>query len=393
MIMWLKNLNIWDGVSDELIAANAIKINGNQITAITDSSSKVQDDEQVHDLQGLYCIPGLIDAHVHMCLNPSLKDPLEQDKPDDAVIISEMTTRAEQMLAAGITTARDLGGGNWLELELRDQINRGEVVGTRLICSGQPITSVGGHCYFWGGEATDATDALGVIKRQISHGVDLIKVMATGGTITKGSTPSNAQFDADVLKAIVDEATANDFHVAAHCHGTAGIKNATSAGVSTIEHCSWVSEEGWGRGYDAEIVEEMRAKGVVVSPTINAGWKRFIGSKQFESMVKGNYTKMREAGIKLIASTDAGIPNVFHHDLPKAIPVFAHFAGLSNAGALRAATSDCAEAIGLGAVVGKVAVGLDADLVFYSDNPLNNLDVLASPVKVMSRGRLIDVAG
>ena len=79
--MWLKNLNIWDGVSDELIAANAIKINGNQITAITDSSSKVQDDEQVHDLQGLYCIPGLIDAHVHMCLNPSLKDPLEQDKP------------------------------------------------------------------------------------------------------------------------------------------------------------------------------------------------------------------------------------------------------------------------------------------------------------------------
>jgi imidazolonepropionase-like amidohydrolase len=109
-------------------------------------------------------------------------------------------------------------------------------------------------------------------------------------------------------------------------------------------------------------------------------------------LVKGNYTKMREAGIKLIASTDAGIPNVFHHDLPKAIPVFAHFAGLSNAGALRAATSDCAEAIGLAAVVGKVAVGLEADLVFYKENPLNDLEVLARPVKVMSRGRLIDVA-
>ncbi|MDG1203837.1 MAG: amidohydrolase family protein, partial [Pseudomonadales bacterium] len=108
--MWLKNLNIWDGESDELIAANAIKIDHNEIAAITDSSVQVEEDEQVHDLQGLYCIPGLIDAHVHMCLNPVLKDPLEQDKPNDAVIISEMTERAEQMLAAGITTARDLGG-------------------------------------------------------------------------------------------------------------------------------------------------------------------------------------------------------------------------------------------------------------------------------------------
>lgn len=335
--MWLKNLNIWNGLSDDLIAANAIQIKDNEIVALTDSFSHEDDETDVKDLDGLYCIPGLIDAHVHMCLNPALKDPLEQDTPDDDVIIAEMTKRAEQMLAAGITSARDLGGGNWLELELRDQINRGDVVGTRLICSGQPITSVGGHCYFWGGEATDASDALGVIERQISHGVDLIKVMATGGAITKGSTPSNAQFDVDVLKAIVDEANSHDFHVAAHCHGTTGIKNATTAGVSTIEHCSWVNDEGWGRGYEPEVVEEMRAKGVVVSPTINAGWKRYIGSRQFESIVKGNYTKMRDAGIKLIASTDAGIPNVFHHDLPKAIPVFAHFAGLSNIDALRAA--------------------------------------------------------
>jgi len=383
--MWIKNLKIWDGVSDQHIDADAIEIEAGRIVSL-DSSDAV-DDRSAMNMGGLTVIPGLIDAHVHMCLNPDVRDPMAQDKPDREVLLREMTSRSIEMLRAGITTARDLGGGAWLELVLRDQINRGEVIGTRLVCAGQPITSVKGHCHFWGGEAKDVADVAAVIERQISHGVDLIKVMATGGTLTAGTTPADAQFDVESLSEIVRMANDNHFLVAAHCHGTSGIRNASEAGVTTIEHCSWVGEAGWGRAYDEAVTRQIAEKGIWVSPTINAGWRRYIGSPNFETNIKGNYDKMRQAGIKLISSTDAGIPNVRHHDLGLAIPVFAHFAGLTNVEALRAATSDCAEAIGLANEVGQLKAGWSADLVFFEHSPLDDLEQLANPARVMARGR------
>ena len=225
--MWLRNLKIWDGVSDQLIDADAIEIDDGKVVSINSSDSL--DGNSSMDMQGLVVIPGLIDAHVHMCLNPDLKDPLAQDKPSREDLLQQMTVRAGEMLRAGITTARDLGGGQWLELTLRDQINRGEVVGSRLICSGQPITSIKGHCHFWGGEAKDAADARTVISRQVEHGVDLIKIMATGGTMTSGTSPAEAQFDTESLTEMVNIANELSYRVAAHCHGTAGIRNASEA--------------------------------------------------------------------------------------------------------------------------------------------------------------------
>ncbi len=385
--MWLTNIQIWDGVSDSLSPADAILIEQQKIVRLGASDEAKG---TVVDLQGMTLIPGLIDAHVHMCLNPDIKDPLAQDKLSDEDIIQQIITRTEQMLAAGITTARDLGGGAWLELKVRDLINQGKVKGTRLICAGQPVTSVQGHCHFWGGESKDVAAGKAVIERQIEKGVDLIKIMATGGSLTPGSTPANAQFDAEQMTQLVELAKSYQYRVAAHCHGTVGIKNAAEAGVTTIEHCSWVGDNGWGRDYDADVATSVVEKGVWVSPTINAGWQRYIGTKNFESMIQGNYEKMRAAGIKLIASTDAGIPNVWHHDLPKAIPVFAHFAGLSNVEALRAATSDCAEAIGLGEQVGRLAANFDADIVCFDGNPLEDLSLLANPTRVMARGAFVE---
>ena len=228
-----------------------------------------------------------------------------------------------------------------------------------------------------------------VIRRQLEHDVDLIKVMATGGNLTKGSRPADAQFDVETLTAIVNEAGAHDKHVAAHCHGTSGIANAARAGVRTIEHCSWVGDAGWARNYDPDVSAEIARAGILVSPTINLGWKRRIGNADYEKVIQGNYQRMREAGVKLIASTDAGIPNVFHHHLPLALPVFSHFAGLSNLEVLRAATSSCAEAIGLGGVTGRIAAGYSADLLFTEHSPLAELAALETPVDVMARGRSI----
>ncbi|MDE0009259.1 MAG: amidohydrolase family protein, partial [Gammaproteobacteria bacterium] len=127
--------------------------------------------------------------------------------------------------------------------------------------------------------------------------------------------------------------------------------------------------------------------GIWVSPTVNAGWARF--GEAFAKVVTAGFRAMKEQGCRLVASTDAGIPNVYHHDLGRALPVFARLAELTPMQALRAATSDCAAAIGLGGVTGRVAEGFAADLVFLDRDPLSDLATLVNPVRVVAAGRLL----
>lgn len=376
------NLRIWDGIADGYLDADSITVEGEHIAAIGRSQGG-------RDCSGLTAIPGLIDAHVHMVLDPELMSVADQLAQDDDTLRAKMTVRAEAMVRAGITTARDLGGGNWLELELRDRINAGEISGPRLLCAGQPVTSVGGHCHFWGGEAPDVDAARAIIRRQHAHGVDLIKLMATGGMQTPGSQPKDAQFDPAETKAIVAAANALGLHVAAHCHGTPGIENATHAGVRTIEHCSWIGESGAREPYDPAVAAEIARRGVWISPTVNAGWARF--GADFAARVTDNMRGMKAAGCQLIASTDAGIPRVRHEDLAKALPVFARLAELSPLETLKSATSACADALELGHVTGSLHAGMTADLVLVEGDPLNDLRVLERPALVICRGR--EVAG
>lgn len=387
MSITLTDIKLWNGRDDGIDAgADAIVIEDGYVRQ-TGSSEELRS-KQSRSMAGLHLIPGLIDAHIHLCLNPEIRAATEQGKESKDELLELMADRAEKMIRAGITTARDLGGGQWLELAIRDRINEGALLGPRLICAGQPVTSPGGHCHFWGGEAVDAREAIEVINRQREHKVDLIKIMATGGNLTPGSKPVDAQFDAPTLAEIVEEAKAHGFHVAAHCHGTAGISNAGKAGVTTIEHCSWVNEAGWGRGFDEDVATMLAHQGAWVSPTINLGWKRRIGSGDYEKLIQQNFKRLRAAGVKLIASTDAGIPNVFHEDLAAALPVFAHFAGLSPVETLRAATSECADAIGLGNVTGRIQSGYSADFMLLEDNPLEDLAALVDPTEVWFRGKL-----
>jgi imidazolonepropionase-like amidohydrolase len=385
----LKNLRIWNGIDDAIDSGvDTVMFENGDLTFVGSSEDLLKESVSVaRDMGGLYMIPGLIDAHVHLCLDPHIKNPLEQGKLTDGEQFQKIADRARAMLAAGITSARDLGGGRWLELKIRDRIRRGELVGPRLLCAGQPITTPSGHCHFWGGEASDSADAIKVLTRQLDHGVDLIKVMATGGNITPGSKPVDAQFDQETLSIIVGEAHKQGLRVAAHCHGTAGISNAAAAGISTIEHCSWVGRDGWAKGFDPEVLASITSQGIWVSPTINSGWKRFMGSNEYADLLGQNYARMREGGVKLIASTDAGIPNVLHHDLPAALPVFAKIAGLKVIETLRSATSDCAEAIGLGGISGQISEGYSADFVLFEGDPTSNLELLVKPVQVYKQGK------
>ena len=261
-------MRLWDGVSDGYSPFDSIVVEGESIVAMGRGLPG-------EDCTGLTVLPGLIDAHVHMVLDPSIASLADQLMQSESDIRDKMVRRAEAMVRHGITTARDLGGGNWLELELRDRIDAGEIIGPRLKCAGQPVTSVKGHCHFWGGEATDADAAAAVIQRQHEHGVDLIKVMATGGMQTPNSEPKDSQFDQPTLSAIVAAANARGYAVAAHCHGTPGIRHAAHAGVRSIEHCSWIGADGKREPYDPTVAREIAQRGIWVSPTVNAGWGRF----------------------------------------------------------------------------------------------------------------------
>lgn len=381
----LTNLRIWDG-DKTLENANTICFEGGVITAVGHSDDLATGADAA-DCSGLTAIPGLIDAHVHLELNPDDKNAPARTEEH---VIPLMAERAAKMAAAGITTARDLGGGAWFELALRDAIAGGEKVGPRLLCSGQPITSPKGHCHFWGGEAHSLDEAKGVLQRQVDHGVDLIKVMATGGRLTAGSEPTDAQFEQSTMDALVSMAHDHDLCVAAHCHGTEGIHRAARAGVDTIEHCSWVGQEGWASDYQEDIAKIVLESGAWVSPTVNKGWQRMLDSETGKVLgrVRSAYKKMMGMGIPMVASTDAGIPGVFHEDMPHALVVFGKIAELSNEATLKSATSDAARALRIGDQTGRIAQGLAADLLIADGDPLEDMNAVTRPAQVYCRGRM-----
>ncbi len=381
----LRNLRIWDGL--DWVDGDRIVVQGGRIAAVGEAPERIPETAAI-DCGGAVAIPGLIDAHVHMELNPEHTRP---PKTTDLTQRPDMDRRARAMVEAGITTARDLGGGAWLELGLRDDIAAGHIAGPRLLCAGQPVTSPGGHCHFWGGEAADLDQAKAVLARQVEKGVDLIKVMASGGRMTRGSDPASAQFDLDTLRGVVETATKHGLPVAAHCHGTAAIELAARAGVRTIEHCSWVGPEGWASDYQDAVARIILERGAWVSPTINRGWQRFLtgGGTPTLARIRRAFSAMQSLGIPLAASTDAGIPGVFHQDLPLALAVFSRIAQLTPAATLRAATSEAARALGLEGITGRLAPGYEADILIVDGDPLTNLEALSRPVGVWARGRPI----
>ncbi len=382
----LRGLRIWDG--NAVVDADTVILENGRISAIGAAADLADKSMDVRDCSGLWAIPGLIDAHVHLELNP---DERQAPSGPQAKQQPLMVERAQRMVSAGITSARDLGAGAWRELALRDQIARGELVGPRLLCSGQPITTPSGHCHFWGGGASNLEEAKVVLDRQVRRGVDLIKVMATGGRMTKGSQPAAAQFDAQTMAGIVARAAEHGLSVAAHCHGTEGIAVAAAAGVRTIEHCSWVGEAGWASDYQEPIAKLILDQGIWVSPTVNRGWQRMLDAKDNQTLkrIRAAFADMRNMGIPFVASTDAGIPGVFHQDLAHALAVFAQVAQISPEQALKSATSDAAVALGIESVTGQLRPGLSADLILLGANPLEQLTTITEPVAVWARGRCV----
>jgi imidazolonepropionase-like amidohydrolase len=392
----LVGARIWDGDGPgRLHAADALRIDGERIAALG-RSGELCAGARVLRLDGGFLVPGLIDAHVHLCLDPALSTPAAQAAVPPEEREAALVARAVAMLRAGITTARDLGGAAWRELDLRERIEAGTQSGPRLLCAGQPVTTPGGHCWYWGGEAADAAAIERVIARQVERGVDWIKLMATGGRNTHGTQPHEPQFDAPLIAGAVRAAAARGRPVAAHCHGTAGIRNAAEAGVQSAEHCSFAGPGGFGTDFDPGVAARLAERGIWVSATVNAGWARYFDARgeplPFARRMAAVYGGLRRAGVRLVASTDAGIPGVAHDGLARALPVFGRIAGLTPLELLRSATSGAADALGLAAVTGRLRPGLAADVLALRADPLADPAAAADVALVIARGRLLDGA-
>jgi imidazolonepropionase-like amidohydrolase len=283
----------------------------------------------------------------------------------------------------GVTTARDLGARAYLDVIVREAIAEGLARGPRMVVAGSPVTVTGGHCWFMGGEADSEDDLRRIVRTHHKHGTDLIKVMATGGFMTAGSAPWHAQFTAAQLALIVDEARRVDKPVAAHVHGIEGIRRAVDAGVTTLEHCSFVTETN-ERRFDGALAAQIAERRIFVCPTVNAN-APYIA--ELTGVKVGEHARaMHEAGVRIITGTDAGVDNNPHHQYVGALEYLVTL-GFRPEQVLAMATTEAAAALGVAAVTGRLAPGYDADLIVVDGDPRADIAALGQLQRVVARGR------
>ena len=324
--------------------------------AVDTSGASPPDTAEVVDLGDLTLLPGLIDSHVHLSFSCG-DDPLGPTLTDDASLLEEMHGNALLHLAAGITTVRDLGDRDFLSLELRASYRAGERIGPELLVAGPPITRTRGHLWYLGGEADGAEEVRAAAAERARRGCDTVKIMATGGFVTPGFGPQDSQYGLPELDAAVREAHRHGLPVAAHAHGRQGIADSLSAGIDSIEHCSFFN--GHHVDVDRTLIDEMVGAGTVVGMTVavEPGVANSAPLARHLAQVTANLGRMHQAGLKVACSSDSGIsPMRPHGVLPHAIVTLARH-GFSNAEALEAATSVAATACGLGHRKGRVARG------------------------------------
>ncbi|MFJ5222557.1 amidohydrolase family protein [Streptomyces sp. NPDC088400] len=375
--------------SGKYLEDGAVLIEGDSITAVG-PREQLADQADPNTTRLAFpgtLMPGLIDAHIHLAFDGGTDPRAVFQASSDKTLIQDMRRRAEQLLLSGVTTARDLGDRDGFALRVAAEIADGRTPGPRIVSAGTPATPPGGHCYFLGGEVSGAAEVRDLVRRNIAAGATVIKVMATGGGLTKDGPRSwQSQFSPEELEALVGEAHQAGVPVAAHAHGADGIAASVKAGVDTIEHCTWMTADGFDLRPDvlARIVEQ----GIFVSPTVSPHWQmaaRFFGEERTEALFDG-VRQMAKSGAKIIVGTDAGVGRAGFDGLASALGFYAHL-GLPNSRVIDMATIDAADALGLSTVTGRIAPGFRADLLLVDGDPLTDLGALKAVRVVFASGR------
>jgi imidazolonepropionase-like amidohydrolase len=382
---------LFDGTGSALIPDPLVVIDGGTIVAVG-SGAPAPDGADVVDLGGAALLPGLVDTHVHLAFDASADPIAALAARSDEETMAAMIRAGQAALRGGVTTVRDLGDRDYLSLGLRGQPGL-----PTILAAGPPVTTApAGHCHYLGG-AAEPTEAgvRAAVREHVERGVDVIKIMASGGTLTPGTYQHLAQFTPEVLRAAVDETHRHGLQVTAHAHAVAAIADGVAAGADGLEHVSFWTETSVDA--PAELIQLIADRRTVVGLTVGLvpipGLEPPPVVRARLPLIVANMRRFYEAGALIVAGSDAGIGPIKPHDVVRRAPDMLRDIGMGQAEALQMLTSVAAEVIGLGHRKGRIAPGFDADILAVDGNPVTDPAALHRIRAVYARGAAVPEAG
>jgi len=395
----LTGATLIDGNGGEPIANSAVYVKGERIAWVgsaADLPTEAQDAEQI-DVSGAWLMPGLIDAHIHICYNGSESVFALLEKHRDELVL-EAVDICKRTLSHGVTAIRDVGGEQFIEMSLRNAINRGFIEGPRMKLSGRVISMTGGHAHFIAREADGPDEMRKAAREQIKAGADLVKLMATGGTATPGQDIHASQLTVAEISAVTEVAHMMGRKVAAHCHGTGGIRNCMLGGVDTIEHGTYL---------DDETADMMVENGAALVLTLGAGnpdlesyplspvqqadaERRKPMIEQGVKQIRQTIALARAKGIFLGIGTDAGGNPLAPHNYSMARELELLVDNdLTALEAISIGTRNNAEILDMADDIGTVEAGKYADLLLTNADPLVDIRNLRDIAAVVKGGKKV----
>jgi imidazolonepropionase-like amidohydrolase len=387
--------HVLDVRTGKLADEETVVVVGDSILSVVPTASvQAQPGDVVVNLGSMTVMPGLMDVHTHLTMNPDF-DPYHELISTDAKEAINGVVNARATLLAGFTSVRNVGAGGYTDVDLRDAIDAGQIEGPHMMVSGPALGITGGHCdenllpvsyHAVGDGVADGIAAVQQkVRQNIKYGANLIKICATGGVLSKGDDPQASQYTLEEMQAIVADAHRLGRKVAAHAHGAQGILWATEAGVDSIEHGSYID--------DASIAA-MKRRGTYLVPTLYLeDWqieKGHLPAFYHQKMVsvsavaKGNIKRAVQAGVKIALGTDAA---VYPHGLnAHELDVYVNQIGMTPLAALQSATINAADLMGWSAKTGTLEAGKWADIIAVEKNPLEDVRILEDVKFVMKAG-------
>lgn len=389
-----------DVITGKIVKNARIEIENERIKKVLSSKNATIDaGDKLIDLRGHILLPGLIDMHVHLT-SSATEHGINRLMTSHARKVLRGVKNADKTLMAGVTSVRNLGAPNFIDVALRDAINDREFIGPRMFVSGPSLQITGGHGDNNRLPHDIPTTTVGVVdgpwagiqqvRENVKYSADVIKVKATGGVLSKGTKVGAPELSLEEMKAIVVEAERRGVTVAAHAHGTQGIFDAIKAGVDSVEHASFIDakgiqlakEKGTYLSMDIYVTEYILGQGEAVGISEeNLAKERSVGGLQRE-----NFRKAVKAGVNMIFGTDAGVYP--HGDNLKQLSRMVKF-GMTPMQALQTASINGATLLGQQNNIGSLSVGTYADIIAVKGDPIKDISILENVSFVMKGGEQI----
>ncbi len=405
-VEYIRAGHLFDSVAGRYRDNVILVVAGERVRSVEATAFNIPAGAKVIDLSAQYVLPGLIDCHTHLGARADRYDPINSFLQTPFTSAYASVNNARKTLEAGFTTVRDVGSMPFQAVDLRNAINAGEIEGPRMVASGPILSITGGH-----GDLNNYSPTVSVslypehrnfsiadgpeqvretVREQVKYGVDVIKISASGGVLSKGDQPGAPQYTPEELKMAADTAHQAGRKIAAHAHGAQSIKWSIEAGIDSIEHASLVDEEGikLAKQHGTYFVMDIYDDDYILGNAKNFGIpeEMLVKERAVGKLQRENFHKAFQAGVKMAFGTDAGVYP--HGDNAKQFHYMVMY-GMTPAQAIQAATSSAADLIGRAADVGVLAPGHYADLVAVKEDPLQRVEVLENIPLVMKGGVVI----